>query len=135
MEKHKETTHRNSHELPDLLDLVTRRKGLEALERRRQLLLGELALLGRPDLLGLLLGSAAKNNLVLVVVVLVEQSLLVVHRTRRNLHLQRMLLGVLLHLLEVLVVAVLGEPGNDITRRPVDLEGVGVLVVDVVLQI
>ena len=44
-----------------------------------------------------------------------------------------MLLRVLLDLLEVLVVAVLGEPGNDVTRGPVDLERVGVLIVYMVL--
>ena len=113
---------------------MARRKSLQALERRRQLLLGELALLGRPDLLGLLLVGAAEDDLVLLVVVLVKQSLLVVYRARCYLHLEGMLLGVLLHLLQVLVVAVLSEPSDDVTRRPIDLEGVSVLVVDVVLH-
>ena len=55
------------------------------------------------------------------------------HRSRSNLHLERMLFGVLLDLLEMLVVAVLGEPGDDVTLGPVDLESVLVLVINVVL--
>lgn len=55
-------------------------------------------------------------------------------RTRRDLHLERVLFCVLLDLLEVLVIAVLRKPCDDIARRPVDLESVGVLIVDMVLQ-
>ena len=44
-----------------------------------------------------------------------------------------MLLGVLLDLPEMLVVAVLGEPCDDILVRPVDLESVSVLVMNVIL--
>ena len=44
-----------------------------------------------------------------------------------------MLLGVLFDLSEMLVVAVLSEPCDDVLVRPVDLESVSVLVVDVVL--
>ena len=54
--------------------------------------------------------------------------------TRRNLHLERVLLGVLLDLLQMLVVAVLRQPGDDVTVGPVDLQRVRVLVVDVVLN-
>ena len=45
-----------------------------------------------------------------------------------------MLFSVLLDLLEVLIITVLSEPSDDVTFRPVDLERVLVLVVDVVLR-
>ena len=45
-----------------------------------------------------------------------------------------MLLRVLLDLLEMLVVAVLCQPGDNVAVRPVDLQRVRVLVVDVVLD-
>ena len=128
------TTYRNTLKLADLLDPVAGRKRLEALERRRQLLLGQGALLRVRDILSVLLVRATEDNLVLLIVVLVEQGLLVVYRTRRNLHLKRVLLSVLLDLLEMLIVAVLSQPGDDITRGPVDLERVGVLIVHVVLS-
>ena len=127
------TTYRNTLKLADLLDPVARRKGLEALERRRQLLLRQSALLRVRDILSVLLVRTTEDNFVLLIVVLVEQGLLIVYRTRRNLHLERVLLGVLLDLLEMLIVAVLSEPGDDIARGPVDLERVGVLIVHVVL--
>ena len=123
---------RDSLELADLLDLVTRGQGLQALESGRELLLREQALL-RILYVVFLLAGTAKDNLVLLVVVLVEERLLVMDRTRGNLHLDRVLLGVLLHLLEVFVVAVLGEPCDDILVRPVDLESVSVLVMNVIL--
>jgi hypothetical protein len=43
------------------------------------------------------------------------------------------LLCVLLDLLEVLVVAIFDKPGYDVLVGPVDLQGVRVLIVDVVL--
>ncbi len=55
-------------------------------------------------------------------------------RTRGDFHLQGMLFRILLHLLQMLVVAVLGQPCDHITIRPVDLKSVRVLVVDVVLK-
>lgn len=45
-----------------------------------------------------------------------------------------MLLRVLLDLFEMLVVAILSQPGDNIAVRPVDLQRVRVLVVDVVLD-
>ena len=42
--------------------------------------------------------------------------------------------SILLDLLQMLIVTVLREPGNDITLRPIYLERVLVLVVDVVLR-
>lgn len=121
---------RNALHLPDLLDLVTSRGDLETLKDGLHLGLGEQPLLGGFD--DLQLSRTLKNNLILII--LVEQSLLIVDRAGSNLHLESVLFGVLLDLLEVLVVAVLCEPGNNVTLRPVDLEGVFVLVVDVVLQ-
>ena len=44
-----------------------------------------------------------------------------------------MLLSSLLDLLEMLIVAILRQPRDDITLRPVDLEGVAAFIVDVVL--
>lgn len=123
---------RDSLELADLLDLVTRGQGLQALKSGRELLLREQALLGILYVVFLLAGTA-KDNLVLLVVVLVEERLLIMDGARDNLHLDRVLLGVLLHLLEVLIIAVLREPGNHVARRPVDLERVSVFIIDVVL--
>lgn len=45
-----------------------------------------------------------------------------------------MLFSCLFHLLEMLVVAVLREPADDISRRPVDLESVRVFVIDMILR-
>lgn len=45
-----------------------------------------------------------------------------------------MLFGVLFDLLEVLIVTVFCEPRNDITVRPVNLQCVRVLVVNVILS-
>ena len=45
-----------------------------------------------------------------------------------------MLFGVLFHLLEVLIVTVFCEPRNDVTARPVNLQCVRVLVVNVILS-
>lgn len=114
---------------PDLLDLVAGGSDFESFEDGLNLGLRELLLLRTQEGLGL--DRALKDDLVLII--LVEQRLLVVYRARGDLHLDRMLLRVLLDLLEMLVVAVLCEPGDDVTLRPVDLQGVLVLVVDVVL--
>lgn len=120
---------RHSLHLPDLLDLVTSRSDLETLEDGLHLGLGEKPLLRRLD--ALQLAGTLEDDLVLVI--LVEQSLLVVDGARRDLHLERVLLSVLLDLLEVLVIAVLSQPSDDIALRPVDLKCVLVLVVDVIL--
>lgn len=130
--RHTRTTYRNCHELLDLLDLVSRRRDLETFEDRLSLGLRDDPLLGRLCRLGLL--RPTKHNLIFAVIVLVEKCLLVVDRAGSNAHLLRVQLSGLLHLLEVLVVAVLRQPGEDIPVRPVDLEGVSVLVVDVVLR-
>lgn len=45
-----------------------------------------------------------------------------------------MLLGVLLDLLEMFIVAVFSEPGNNVPVGPVDLQGMIMLVINVVLQ-
>lgn len=114
---------------PDLLDLVPGGSDFETFEDGLDLGLRELLLLRSQDGLGL--NWALKDDLILVV--LVEQGLLVVDRARGDLHLDRVLLCVLLDLLKMLIVAVLCEPGDDIAFRPVDLQGVLVLIVDVVL--
>lgn len=127
-------TYRDSHELADLLNLVARRKGLQSLKVRRELLLRQEALMGGLGLSGLLLVGAAEDNFVLFVVIFVEESLLVMHGTRCDLHLKRVLLGILLYLHEMLVITVLGKPGDNITRRPVDAKRVSMLIVDVILE-
>ena len=126
------STDRNGLQLLDLLDFVARRSGAQTLEFRSKSALRQLPLL-RIDFIVLLTVIPAENNLVFAVV-LVEQRLLVVHRSGCNLHLKRMLLRVLLDLLEMLVVAVLCQPGDNVAVRPVDLQRVRVLVVDVVLD-
>lgn len=105
------------------------RGDLKTFELGLHLRLREEPLLGRLGTLGL--ARALEDNLVLLV--LVEERLLVVDGARGDLHLHGVLLGVLLDLLQVLVVAVLRQPGDDVTLRPVDLERVLVLVVNVVL--
>ena len=44
-----------------------------------------------------------------------------------------MLFSILLNFLKVLIIAVLSKPGDDILVRPVDLESMSVIVVDVIL--
>lgn len=44
-----------------------------------------------------------------------------------------MLLSRLLDLLQVLIITVFSEPGNDIAVRPVDLQSVTVFIINVVL--
>ena len=126
------STDRNSLQLLDLLDFVAGGSSTEALEPRGSPALRQLPLL-RVDFVVFRTVIPAKNNLIFAVV-LVEQRLLVVHRSRSNLHLERMLFGVLLDLLEMLVVAVLRQPGDNVAVRPVDLQRVRVLIVDVVLD-
>ena len=121
---------RNSLHLPDLLDLVAGGSHLQAFEDGPDLGLGEEPLLG--GLHALRFAGALEDDLVLVI--LVEQGLLVVDRTRSNLHLQRVLFCVLLHLLEMLIIAVLSKPRDNVALGPVDLEGMLMLVVDVVLE-
>ena len=99
-------THRNRHQLLDLLDLVPSGGDLQALEYGLDLGHRQQALLRRLLLRRALLLSA-EHDLVLAVVVLIEQRLLVVYRARNNLHLLRVQVRSLLHLLQVLVVAVL----------------------------
>ena len=67
-------------------------------------------------------------------VVLVKKGLLVLNRTRCNLHLGRMLLRSLLNLLQMLVITVLCKPRDDVFIRPVNLKSVGVFIVDVILE-
>ena len=55
------------------------------------------------------------------------------NRARSNFHLESMELSSLLNLLQMLVVTVLRKPCDDIFVRPVDLEGVAVIVVDMIL--
>ena len=124
-------TYGNGLQLLDLLDLVPSRGRAQTLEGRlglrhrdEPLLRG---LLGRVDVV------TSEDNLV-ITIVLIEERALVMHRTRSHLHLQRVLLRVLLHLLQMLVVAVLGQPGDDVLVRPVNLERVGVVIIDVVLK-
>jgi hypothetical protein len=69
----------------------------------------------------------------LVVLIFVKQGLLIVEGVGSDFHLDRMLLCILFDLFEMLVVAVLGEPSDDILIGPVNLEGVSVFVVDVIL--
>ena len=117
--------------LTDLLDLVASIGDLEAFEDRLYLCAGEQPLLRGFRALLLHIGPTEDNFIVLVI--FVKQSLLIVNRARGNLHLDCMLLSVLLDLPEMLVVAVLSKPGDDILVRPVDLESMSVLVVDVIL--
>ena len=74
------------------------------------------------------------DNLLIIFVVVIEQRTFVVGRSRGHLHIERVLLRRLLDLLQVLIVAIVGQPRDDITLRPVDLEFVEVLIVDVVLS-
>jgi len=74
------------------------------------------------------------DNLFIILVIVIEQRTLVVDRSRDHLHIERMLLCRLLDLLQVLIVAVLGQPRDDIALRPVDHEFVMVLIVEVVLS-
>ena len=66
-------------------------------------------------------------------IVFIEQSTFVVDGAGSDFHLDGMLLGGLFDLLEMLVITVLSEPSDDVAFGPVDLEGVRVLVVNVIL--
>jgi hypothetical protein len=125
-------TYGHSLHLAYFLDLVSGTSDLETLKDRLGLSLREEPLLRR---LGRRFSfiRAAKNNLV-VLVILIEESLLVVDRTRGYFHLHRVLLGILLDLLQVFVVAILSKPSNNVAARPVDLEGVFMLIVYVILD-
>ena len=129
--KPKKSTHRDRHELLDLLDMVSSSSRANALK------LGlDLGHRDQPLLRRFLLRRArpVHDNLLIILVIIFEQRTLVVDRSRGHLHIERMLLRRLLDLLQVLIVAVLGQPRNDIALRPVDVEVVGVLIVDVVLS-
>ena len=125
-------THRDRHQLFDLLDTVSSSGRANALKlglgigNRDQPLFRRFLLRGaRP---------VHDNLLVVLVVIIIEQRTFVVDRPRGHLHIEGVLLRRLLDLLQVLIVAVVGQPRDDITLRPVDLEFVEVLVVDVVLS-
>ena len=124
-------TYGNGLQLLDLLDLVPSRGRAQTLE-------GRLGLRHRdePLLRGLLsrVDVVTSEDDLIITVILIEERALVVDRARGHLHLERVLLRVLLHLLQMLVVAVLGEPGDHVAVRPVDLQSVRVLIVDVVLD-
>jgi hypothetical protein len=122
-------THRDCHELLDLLDTVSSSGRANALK------LGfDLGHRDKPLLRRFLLRRArpVHDNLLIILVIL-EQRTLVVDRSRGHLHIERVLLRRLLDLLQVLIVAVLRQPRDDITLRPVDYEFVDVLIVEVVL--
>jgi len=55
------------------------------------------------------------------------------HAPRNNLHLHRVLFCSAVDLLQVIVIAVLRQPTNDVSIRPVDLQRPGVFVENVVL--
>ena len=124
-------TYGHGLQLLDLLDLVPSRGRAQALE-------GRLGLRHRdePLLRGLLsrVDVVTSEDDLIITVILIEERALVVDRARGHLHLERVLLRVLLHLLEMLVVAVLSQPGDNVAVRPVDLQRVRVLIVDVVLD-
>lgn len=126
-----QTTHRHRLHLTNLLDLMASVSDLEAFEDRLNLCAGEQPLLRGLGTLLLHIGPTKDNFIVLVI--FIEQSLLIVDRARGDLHLDCMLLSVLLDLLQMLVIAVLGKPGDNIALRPVDLKGMLVLIVDVIL--
>lgn len=128
--KVEQRAYRYGHKLLDILDLVSARRGSQALElgrrfgRRSQTLRRRLLFVNRIVL--------AKNYLVLFIV-LIEEGLLIMNGTRRDLHPSSVLLSVALHFLQMLVVAVFRKPSDDIPLGPVDLEGMRVLIVDMVL--
>lgn len=113
---------------------MPRGNGLQALKLRRDLGLREQALLRGLDLLIFTLASATNDDLVFLRIVLVKEGLFVVNRAGYDFHLHCVLLGGLLHLFQVLVIAVLSKPADNVSVRPVDLQRVGVLVVDMVLK-
>lgn len=90
-------TYRNSHQLFDILDLMTRR-GAEPLELRLHFR-NRVKPLFRSffGFFGLVL--AAQDNLVVFSLILVEQGTLIVDGARGDLHLESVLLCVLLHFL------------------------------------
>ena len=124
-------THRDRHELLNLLDTVSSSGRANSLE------LGlDFGNRDQPLLRRFLLSRARSvhDNLLIILVVIIEQCTLVVGRPRGHLHIERVLLRRLLDLLQVLIVAIVGQPRDNITLRPVDLEFVEVLIVDVVLS-
>lgn len=62
------------------------------------------------DLFALVVGPLHNN----FIIIIVEQCTLVVQRTRVDLHLDGMLLGSLLDLFQMLIVAILGKPADDV---------------------
>jgi hypothetical protein len=117
--------HRNGHQLFNILDLVAiclpqPFKFRFDLGLRKQTLLRGLAVRG----------LSSENN---VVVVVIEKSTFVVNRPRSDFHLQSMLLSIPLDVLQMLVIAILGEPANDVFRGPIDGQAVRVLIKDMVL--
>lgn len=106
------------------------RRRLKTLKLRRHLSLRKETLLGRFDLCRFL--SAADDHFVLFLIFF-EESRFSLYGERSNFHLDSVLLDGLFHLLQMLIIAVLSEPGDDIAFGPVDFEGVRVFVVDMVL--
>ena len=136
-----ECTYWDGHQLLDLLNLVPSYRGLQSFEDRFHLGHGQQPLLrsfaSRKRLRNLLPVRPSNNNLVVVIIVIViflEQSLLIVYTPRNNLHPHCVLFGGAVDLLQVIVIAVLCQPSDDVLIRPVYLQGPGMLVENVVLR-
>lgn len=73
------------------------------------------------------------NFVVFVVVVVLREQSFICHMSGNNLHFRCVLFGGAADLLQVFVIAVLGQPSDDVLVRPIDLQGPGVLIENVIL--
>jgi hypothetical protein len=128
---------RNSHELLDLLNLMSSWCCLQTLKSRCDPRFADVTLHRLNVSLLRLRVVTPKDNFVIVIVVpvvFVEECLFIVEGARSNFHLQGMLFCVLLHFLQMLIVTIFCEPCDDVTIRPVNLESVRVLIINMVLR-
>lgn len=126
---------RNSHEFLDLLNLMSSWCCLQTLKFRCDPRFADITLHRlNVNLLRLSVVTPKDNFVIVVPVVFVEECLLIVDGARSNFHLQGMLFCVLFHFLQMLIVTIFCEPCDDVTIRPVNLESVRVLIINMVLR-
>lgn len=132
-----ESAYRNGHQLLDLLYLVSSCGGLQSFEDRHRLGHGQQPLFrsfgNNGCLRSFLRVRPSNNNLVVVVVILLEQSVLIIHTPGGDLHLCRILFSGPVDPLQVFIITVHRKPSDDVLIRPVNLQGPGMLVENVVL--
>jgi hypothetical protein len=112
---------------------MTSRRCFQTLEFRRDPRFADFALRRLDFFFRSLIVVVPKDNFI-ITVVFIEQSPFVMDGARGNFHLHSVLFCVLFHLLEMFIVTVIREPRDDVTVRPVNLQCVRVLVVNMILS-